>query len=119
MHTNEDISLEICRKLLRRAAWRIQYRTRTRQEKECYTLYDNQVYNFSFESEVLSEIYVKELLDTIPWEKCRYIIQRTIIDGRTEKEVACELKITQQGVSKWKMKGLELMRKNLANSSKQ
>lgn len=118
MQTNDDISIEICRKLLRRAAWRIQYRTRMRLEKECYTLYDNQIYDFTCETEVLSEIFVKELLDTIPWEKCRYIIQRTVIDGMTEKEVACELKITQQGVNKWKVKGLKLMRQNLMNSNK-
>ncbi len=119
MHTKDDISVEICRRLLRRAAWRIQYRTRMHQEKECYTLYDNQAYNFSFEAEVLSKIYVRNLLDTIPCEKCRYIIQRTIIDGLTEKDVAYELKITQQGVSKWKIKGLKLMQQTLKNSDKQ
>ena len=119
MYTNEDISAEVCRKLLRRAAWRIQYKTRIQQTRECGILFDNQVYDCSFETEILSQIYVNELLQTIPWEKCRFIIQRTVIDGKTEKEVAYELQITQQGVNKWKKKGLELIRQNLANSQKQ
>ncbi len=35
-----------------------------------------------------------ELLETIPWEKCRYIIKKTVIDGMAEHEVARELHMT-------------------------
>lgn len=118
MHENDDISVENCRILLRRAAWRIQYKARTQQVKECHMLFENQAYDSGFETEILSKFYIKELLNTIPWEKCRFIIQRTIIDGMTEKEVAYELNITQQGVNKWKKKGLDLLRKVLMDSYK-
>lgn len=113
MNTNDDISVENCRRLLRRAAWRIQYKARVQQSKECQMIFENQAYDSGFESEVLSKFYVKELLDTIPWEKCRFILERTIINGLTEQEVAIELHMTQQGVNKWKKKGLALLRQNL------
>ncbi len=113
MYTNDDISVENCRKLLRRAAWRIQYKARVQQAKECQIIFENQAYNCGFETEILSKLYVKELLDTIPWEKCRFILEKTIIEEMTEKEVALELQMTQQGVNKWKKKRLELLRKNL------
>jgi DNA-directed RNA polymerase specialized sigma subunit len=118
MYTTDDISVENCRKLLRRAAWRIQYKARTQQSREYHMVFESQAYDSGFEAEILSKFYVKELLDTIPWEKCRFILQRTIIDEMTEKEVAVELHITQQGVNKWKKKGLELLKQNLMDSYK-
>ncbi|MNL75584.1 hypothetical protein D3C87_2014130 [compost metagenome] len=68
---------------------------------------------------VISELFVDELLETIPWEKCRYIIKKTVIEGMAEHEVARELHMTQQGVSKWKRKGLEILKEYLIISSKQ
>ncbi len=118
MQTNDGISVENYRKLLRRAAWRLQYKARTQQLKECYLLFESQIHDSGFEAEILSKVYIKELLDTIPWEKCRFVIQRTILDGMTEHEVARELNITQQGVNKWKRKGLELLRQTLIDSYK-
>ncbi len=114
----EDISIDRIRILLRRAAWRIQYKTRTLQQKECTMIFENQAHDNGFEDEILSKFYVLELLDSIPSERCRFIIKRTIIDGMTEKEVAKELNITQQGVSKWKKKGLELLHQILMDSNK-
>lgn len=119
MYTNDDISVENCRKLLRRAAWRIQYKTRIKQIRECQMIFEDQAYETGFETEILSKIFVEELLSTIPWEKCRFIIERTVIDGLTEKEVAYQLQITQQGVNKWKKRGLEMLREKLMNSYKQ
>lgn len=116
MHTDDDISVENCRKLLRRAAWRIQYKTRIKQMRECRLLFDDQAYDMGFEADIISAIFVENLLNTIPSERCRFVIKRTVIDGLTEKEVAYELKITQQGVNKWKKRGLELLRKSLMNS---
>ncbi len=118
MQTNDSISVENYRKLLRRAAWRLQYKARMQQSKECYLLFDNQLHDSGFETEILSSVYIKELLNSIPWEKCRYIIRKTVIDGVTEQEVARELNMTQQGVNKWKKKGLELLRQTLTDSFK-
>ncbi|MNC26885.1 hypothetical protein D3C76_391850 [compost metagenome] len=119
MITCDDELVETCRKLLKRSAWRIQYKTRIQLIRESSPLYDNQLYDNSFESMVISELFVDELLEMIPWEKCRYIIKKTVIDGLAEQEVASELHMTQQGVSKWKRKGLEILRENLINSSRQ
>ncbi|WP_252863250.1 hypothetical protein [Paenibacillus riograndensis] len=123
MITYDDELLETCRKLLKRSAWRIQYKTRIQLIRESSPLYDNQLYDSgsdsSFETMVISELFVDELLETIPWEKCRYIIKKTVIEGMAEHEVARELHMTQQGVSKWKRKGLEILKEYLIISSKQ
>lgn len=119
MITCDDELVETCRKLLKRSAWRIQYKTRIQLIRESSPLYDNQLYDKSFESTVISDLFVDELLKTIPWEKCRYIIKKTVIDGMAEQEVARELQMTQQGVSKWKRKGLEILKEYLINSSTQ
>ncbi|ETT34213.1 MULTISPECIES: sigma-70 family RNA polymerase sigma factor [unclassified Paenibacillus] len=118
MVTCDDELVETCRKLLKRSAWRIQYKTRIQLIRESNPLYDNEVYDNSFESMVVSELFVDELLDMLPWEKCRYIIQKTVIEGMPEQEVAAELQMTQQGVSKWKRKGLEVLKENLTLSSR-
>lgn len=44
--------------------------------------------------------------------------QKTVIEGMPEQEVAAELQMTQQGVSKWKRKGLEVLKENLTHSSR-
>ncbi|MEK3715880.1 MULTISPECIES: sigma-70 family RNA polymerase sigma factor [unclassified Paenibacillus] len=118
MVTCDDELVETCRKLLKRSAWRIQYKTRIQLIKESNPLYDNECYDNSFESMVVSELFVDELLDMLPWAKCRYIIKRTVIEGMAEQEVAAELQMTQQGVSKWKRKGLEVLKENLIHSSR-
>lgn len=118
MITCDDELVETCRTLLKRSAWRIQYKTRIQLIRESKPLYDNQVYDNSFESMVVSDLFVDELLEMIPWDKCRYIIKRTVIDGLAEHEVAHELQMTQQGVSKWKRKGLEVLKQVLAHSSR-
>ncbi|MEK3905364.1 MULTISPECIES: RNA polymerase sigma factor [unclassified Paenibacillus] len=118
MVTCDDELVETCRKLLKRSAWRIQYKTRIQLIRESNPLYDNEIYDNSFESMVVSELFVDELLDMLPWEKCRYIIKKTVIEGMPEQEVAAELQMTQQGVSKWKRKGLEVLKENLTHSSR-
>lgn len=118
MVTCDDELVETCRTLLKRSAWRIQYKTRIQLIRESKPLYDNQCYDNSFESMVISDLFVDELLNMIPWEKCRYIIKRTVIEGLPEQEVAAELQMTQQGVSKWKRKGLEVLKQVLAHSSR-
>ncbi len=115
METNDDITVENCRKLLRRAAWRIQYKSRIKQIREHQMLFEEQASEIGFETEIISKIFVESLLNTIPWEKCRYILEKTIIYGMTEKEVAKQLHITQQGVNKWKKKGLDLLRETIQN----
>lgn len=115
MEINDEITVENCRKLLRRAAWRIQYKSRINQIREHQMLFEDQASEVGFEAEIISKIFVDSLLNTIPWEKCRFILEKTIIYGMTEKEVASQLHITQQGVNKWKKKGLDLLRETIQN----
>ncbi|WP_157373512.1 MULTISPECIES: helix-turn-helix domain-containing protein [Thermobacillus] len=67
---------------------------------------DERHYGYNFTSDVITTIYIKELLLMIPSEKARYIVKRLYLDGYTEKEVATELQLSQQAVSKWfRLKG--------------
>jgi len=116
MYANGDAVIILCRKLLKQAAWRLQYKVRIQQNREYIVSSENEIGISSFDTELISDMFVMELLEEIPWEKSRYIIRRIIIEGLTEKEVAVELHITQQGVNKWKRKGLEILRKNLSHS---
>jgi len=87
---------------------------RTQHIRESKVLLDYQTSSSSFETEVISQLYVEEIINTIPWEKSRYIIQKNIIEEMTEKEIANELQISQQAVNKWKKKGLSVLRQNLS-----
>lgn len=116
MGIDNELSYDLCRILLRRAAWRLQYKVRTQHNREGFSIFDYQSHDNSFDEKILSEIYVKELLDMIPWEQSKIVIKEVIIEKKTEKEVALKLQISQQAVNKWKMKGLKLLRQNLKNS---
>ena len=58
MGTNDDITVENCRKLLRRAAWRIQYKSRIKQMREHQMLFEDQASDIGFETEIISKIFV-------------------------------------------------------------
>lgn len=114
MDVENTMCFEFCRTLLRRSAWRLQYKVRMQYNRERFSISDYQNYADNFDTKILSKIYVKQLLDMIPWEKSKTVIKEVIIDQKTEKEVALELQISQQAVNKWKMKGLKMLRQNLA-----
>lgn len=116
MLSNDELVLEQCRRLLKQAAWRLQYHTRMQHLREPLTLSEFQGGACNFDEEVVSGMYVQELTNTIPSEKCRYIFQKVVIEGIPEKDIASELCISQQGVSKWKRKGIEIIRYNLIHS---
>lgn len=113
MNVEDTMCFEFCKTLLRRYAWRLQYKVRTQYNREHYSIFSYQSYDNHFDEKILSKIYVKYLLDMIPWEKSRTIIKAVILDEKTEKEVAFELHISQQAVNKWKIKGLKILRQNL------
>lgn len=62
---------------------------------------------------IISNLYVNQLMKTIPSETGRFIIERVILQGYTESEVADELKISQQAVNKCKNKYLRILRNQL------
>jgi len=103
-------------RLLKRAAWRIQYRIKTVKNKEI-EMEESIPYGITpnFEEEVISKIFIEELLNSIPNERNRGIIRKVILEGYTEKEVASELNISQQAVNKCKRKAIEDMKKYICH----
>lgn len=103
-------------KSLRRAAWRLQYRTNKLYKKEV-TL-EGKVYigNIpNFDDDVISQIYITDLLNAVPSKKSRYILKKIVIEGYTEKEIAEELQISQQAVNKCKRSAIKYLRENMSH----
>jgi DNA-directed RNA polymerase specialized sigma subunit len=114
VRVEQELSMEQCRKILRQIAWRAQYRARKQQAKELL-VYENWD-GIHQDADVITDLFVQELLAQIPSSKGQYIIQRTLLDGFTEKEVAASLNMSQQGVSKWKKKGIQMLREHFDHS---
>ncbi|MGG3884000.1 sigma-70 family RNA polymerase sigma factor [Brevibacillus panacihumi] len=103
MEFDEKTLVEYFRRELKRKAWRLQYAAKQRRNRE--VLFPEEHYlSSSFEKEVVSKIFIQELKNAIPSQTGQYIYKRTIVDGATEREVADELKMSQQAVNKWKKK---------------
>ncbi|UKS25738.1 DUF1492 domain-containing protein [Paenibacillus sp. HWE-109] len=118
MIINSEFSgLDEYRQVLQRFAWRIQYHARKQINREVLSIdFDNYHNHHNYQnnvSERLKDIQLHELIQSINSEKGRYIIQRIYIDGLKEKEVADELQISQQAVSKWKKKSLDYMKSTM------
>lgn len=116
MHPSETVSKELFLKNLQRAAWRLQYQTRKQLTREIAIQVELYSSSPSFALQVDSDIYVQELINQLPSEKARYIFRRLFVDGLTEQEVALELNMSQQAVSKWKKKGVSIMREKMSHS---
>lgn len=108
--------IEQYRNKLKQVAWRIQYRARMERLRELLVINGMMENLPDREFNILSNLYVEEFLKNISSEQGRFIIRRLIIEGHTEKEVATELKISQQAVNQWKKKGIEMLRKSIARS---
>lgn len=113
MEVNGENLILLYKQYLKRAAWRLQYKMKTQNYRESIPLLDNAYIDYKCESEIVSKLYIKELLNTLTSNKEQYVITRIVIQGATEKEVAKELKISQQGVNKCKRKALETLRKKV------
>ncbi|WP_252989785.1 sigma factor-like helix-turn-helix DNA-binding protein [Brevibacillus panacihumi] len=59
-----------------------------------------------------SELFVEELLQSLP-DKARFIIQKVVIEGIPEKEVAKQLNLSQQRVNAYKQKTLKMLKEKL------
>jgi len=112
----ESSKKEECRRILRRIAWRIQYEAKKQMyrsygEKE---LFEETCKIDQMES-VDSRLMVEDLLSSLP-DQPRFIIQRIVIEGATEKEVAEQLHVTQQRVNSCKRKYLKQLRQTLTSA---
>lgn len=113
-HLRDEILQNHCKKVLKRIAWRLQYATKNRLNRE--TAMHENVFSGDTTSNIVSDIYVQQLLMQLP-KRAQFIIKSIIIDGFTEEEVANKLKISRQGVSKCKNKYLNVLAKKLNHSA--
>ncbi len=117
MFANNELLFEQCRKLLKQAAWRLQYHARVQQLRELPTSSEFNEATFNFDEKVVSDIFVQELIKTIKNVKCRYIIEKIATEGMTEKDLAIQLGISKQGVNKWKRKAMDIIKYNWIHSN--
>lgn len=98
---------------LKRKSWRMQYKNNKIKKKEI-VLEKDDYYGITptFEDDLISELFIQRVFNTIQDSKARYILKKIIIEGYTEKEVANELGISQQAVNKWKRKTLDYLKVN-------
>lgn len=96
--------IELYRTELRRIAWRLQYKIRVQNKREL-PLYQEIVPGESFTDQVDNQILVEHLINCIP-DKGKKILYELFINEKTEAQVAKEMNISQQAVSKWKKKTL-------------
>lgn len=97
---------EFYRKELKRIGWRVQYKEKIKNKKEII----NQDFLFlttNFTNKVDNEIFINGLLSNLSSDVGRKIIEAIYIEGVTEKQVAKQLNMSQQGVNKWKRKMLK------------
>lgn len=96
---------ERCRTEIYRIGWRIQYRAKKMRSSELSFF---EIKPNMFASTVLTEnkILIQQLLNSLP-PQGRSIIYKLYIEDLTESQVAQQLHISQQAVSKWKKKMLQ------------
>lgn len=93
---------ERCKHEIYRIGWRVQYRARKLRSRECSFLdYTQADAGFMASSE--EKILVRELMETLPVQG-KLILYKLFFQDLTEAEVARQLRISQQGVNKWKRK---------------
>jgi DNA-directed RNA polymerase specialized sigma subunit len=118
MMSKEEKFVERCRKALQQIYWNMIYHER---KKWKVNLLSNvqYVYDNNFVDDVHSNIYLSYLINLLDGREKKstptgkYILKRHIIDGLSELEVAIELKISQQAVSKCKNNCLTFLRQKL------
>ncbi len=99
---------EIYRKKLQRIGWRIQYLEKVKKKRELIS--ENiQFQTSTFVPGLENKIYISQLINSLPSVNGQRIIRGIFLEGKTETEVAKELKISQQGVNKCKTKMLRML----------
>ncbi|BFH18390.1 sigma-70 family RNA polymerase sigma factor [Paenibacillus alvei] len=113
---NKNISIiDYYQKELKRIAWRLQYRAKVKRNRETglndYLYSTIPAHDYSTES----HLYVKELIDTIPFHTGRQVIFKIYVQDKSETQVAKEMNISQQAVSKWKKKCLKYLYQKMSS----
>ena len=87
-------------KMLKRFTWRIQYRERKRINKETPIIED--VFRIDEIDDILTSTFINEIVQMIPSEQGKFVIQKIVLEGCTEKEVASHLNET---IFNWLIRG--------------
>lgn len=91
------------RKEVYRIAWRVQYKAKVVKKRECsFNEFEPAISSFASSSD--NKMLIRQLIRDLPSSTGRTIIYKLYLQDKTEREVALELNMTQQGVSKWKRK---------------
>lgn len=106
-------TIEDYRQELRRAAWRVAYRQRIRYRNERPGIETETICRPEELCAYEAERSLNEYLELIPFDKGRQVISSLFVEGKTEAETAKTMRISQQGVSKWKRKSLEHLYRTL------
>ncbi|NGP46747.1 hypothetical protein G4V62_18015 [Bacillaceae bacterium SIJ1] len=92
----------ICKTEIKRIAWRLQYRQRKIFRNEYSHALDHLSFSYDPSVGIFNSIFVREIIQSLSCHVERYLLIRIYLDQATEKEVALELKMSQQWVNKWK-----------------
>ena len=110
----DEVAKNYCRQILRRTAWRLQYATKKHYSKQHRLIED--ILGEDITASIISQIYIQQLLLQLP-EKASFIIRSTIIEGKTQQEVAKKLNMSIQGVSKCQRKYLRFLAQKMILSA--
>jgi|HigsolmetaAR204D_1030405.scaffolds.fasta_scaffold01223_3 RNA polymerase sigma factor (sigma-70 family) len=100
---------------IRRTAWKLQYRAKKQSRREIF-LADHNHTERQHHDAITSKLFVEELLNILP-DRERFIIQRVVLEGRTEREVAQELHLSRSRLHACKVQALKRLQKHLKGES--
>lgn len=101
--SNESNVIDFYKRELKRIAWRLQYKARSRLKRE-FPLKDNLSHSDPFTEYSDNKMLTQQLLNSIHSDTGKRIIYEIYFDNKTEAQVAREMNISQQAVNKWKKK---------------
>ncbi|MGG1662852.1 sigma-70 family RNA polymerase sigma factor [Brevibacillus sp. NRS-1366] len=103
---------------LRRIAWRIQYEVKKQNHFVQYLGQPIEFLHCDYNQASFDlNLYIEEILSNLT-DTGRFIIQRLVLEGATESDVAKQLNVSQQWVNACKRKYLNQLRKSLSTSQK-
>ncbi|WP_151733463.1 sigma-70 family RNA polymerase sigma factor [Paenibacillus tengchongensis] len=97
-------TIEYYRHELYRIAWRMQYRTKRDFKREVPIVAGPELMEPSFSEQSENKIVMQQYINELTSELGKRVIHEIYVNDKTETQVARELQISQQAVSKWKKK---------------
>lgn len=96
------------RKEIYRIGWRVQYKAKVTTRREVPIISDS-FFGNDFTAQSDNELFARQLINSLPSEIEKTILYEVYINDKTEAQVARQLKISQQAVSRWKKKALQFL----------